>query len=162
MKYFKYIDGEINPGEIIYYELDEEYYCLRAIFDNNNKLMTTNFIDDHYFLPEGSFDDCSIKLLEVIAENEFKIKWKIALKPFFEKWNEIKNVNIAGNNIKVKIKCIYPQGIIFDINGMFYGIADYNECKIKYGTNNLYPKNEFDMEITGYDENNMWIKLKPI
>jgi hypothetical protein len=43
MKYFKYIDGEI-----IYYELDEEYYCFRAIFDNNNKSMTTNFIDDHY------------------------------------------------------------------------------------------------------------------
>jgi hypothetical protein len=140
MKYFKYIDREINPGEIIYYELDEKYYCLRAILDNNNKLMTTNFIDDYYFLPEGSFDDCSVKLLEEITENEFKRKLEIALKPFLENWNEIKNVNIAENNIKVRIKCMYPQGIIFDINGMFYGIADYNECKVKYRTNNLYPK----------------------
>jgi hypothetical protein len=162
MKYFEYIDNEENKETIIYYELDEEYYCLRAIFEEDNKSMTTNFIHNDYLLPEGSFYQIINILEKEIDENTFNNKWKIALKPFLEKWNETKNVYDIGKNIKVKINCIYPQGIIFDVNGMFYGIANYEECKIKHGTKKLYPKYEFEMKIIEYDEKNMWIRLKPI
>jgi ribosomal protein S1 len=78
-----------------------------------------------------------------------------------EKWNKIKNKYIIGQKIITKINCIYPQGIIFNVGEMFHGIADYDECKAKYGSKYLYSGNEMEMDIIGYDDDNMWIKLKP-
>ena len=159
MKYFRSVDNETNINRIIYHEFDEEYYCLRAIFEENNKLETTNFINNKYILPEGSFYEIKDDLGEKITEKEFENKWKTALYPFVENWNKIKKKYIIGNNIKVKINCFYPQGIILDINEIFYGIANYQECKEKYGSGHLYPKHDMEMKIIGYDEKNMWIKL---
>ena len=96
MKYFKYFDVETN--RIIYYELDEEYYCLRAVFEEKNKLITTNFINDEYLLPEGSFYEMQEYLGKKIVENKFNNKWETALKPFIEQWNNIKNKNKYGYN----------------------------------------------------------------
>jgi hypothetical protein len=167
MKYFKYIDVEEKKKKIIYNEFDAEYYCFRAVFEENNMLFTTNFIDYDHLLPEVSCYDIIDDLVkdyfgEYITQNEFNNKWRIALDPFMEKWNIIKEKYIIGNNIKAKINCFYPQGIIIDITETFYRISDYNLCKIKYGEKYLYPNNEMDMEVIGHDENNMWIKLKPL
>jgi len=161
MNYFKYTDNEVNIGEIAYLELDEEYYCFRAVFAAQNKLWTTNFIQEIYFLPEGSWYDV-LDMLEKISEKEFNNLWERALKPFIGKWNKTKNNNSTGNIVKTKFACNYPQGIILSINETFYGIADYDECKMKYGWERLYPRSEFDMKIIGYDEKNMWLELKPM
>jgi hypothetical protein len=164
MEHYKYIDEEINVSRIIYGEFDEEYYCIRTVFEENNQLFTTNFVNnDEYILPEKSYVDDKEYLGEKISENEFNEKWKKALEPFIEKWNEIKNKYIIQKKITTKINCIYPQGIIFNIGEMFHGIADYVECETKYGSRNLYTGNkmEMEMEIIGYDDDNMWIKLKP-
>jgi ribosomal protein S1 len=67
----------------------------------------------------------------------------------------------SGDKIKGKINCIYPQGIILDICEIFYGIANYEECKIKYTSKYLYPKNEMNFKIIEFDEKDMWVKLKP-
>ena len=161
MKYFRWIDDDINVGRITYNEFDEEYYCLRAIFEENDKLFTTNFVTNEYRLPGGSYLDMLDNLGEEITENEFNNKWEIALKPFMKKWNETKHKNDIGDNIKVRICCIYPQGVIFRFDEIFHGIADYDECISKYGWEKLYPNIELEIKIIGYDENNMWIKLKP-
>jgi hypothetical protein len=161
MEYYKYIDEEINNSRILYGEYDDEYYCIRAVFEVNNKLTTTNFMDDECFLPEGSFCNYKEYLGEKITEIEFNKFWKMALKPFENKWNELKNKYKIGDNIKGKINCMYPQGIILDIGEIFYGIANYEECKTKYASKYLYPKNEMNVKIIEYDEENMWIKLKP-
>ena len=144
----------------MYGEYDEEYYCIRAIFEEDQKLFTTNFIYDEYILPEGSFIDELEYLGEKISESEFNKIWKNSLEAFLAEWNEIKDRYKIGKKIEAKIICIYPQGIICDIGEKYHGITNYNECKIKYGTKYLYPKNKMEMEIIGYDENNMWVELK--
>jgi hypothetical protein len=161
MEYYKYIDKEVNINRIMYGEYDNEYYCIRAIFEKNSKLVTTNFIDNEYFLPEGSFCDYKNNLGEEITEIEFYKLWEMALKPFENKWNELKNKYKIGNNIKANINCIYPQGIILDIGEIFYGVGNYKECEMKYTSKYLYPKNEMNMKIIDFDEKDMWIKLKP-
>ena len=160
MKYFKYIDNELHIGEISYLEIDAEYYCVRAVFEHNNKIYTTNFIYKVYFLPEGSYIDEQEYLGEEITKEEFDEKWAIGLKPFLEKWNCIKNSYTIGKKINAKMICIYPQGIVCDIGEIFHGIVNYDQCKIKYGSNTLYPGKEMKLCIIGYDENNMWIKME--
>jgi hypothetical protein len=49
MAYYKYIDKEVNIGRIMYGEYDDEYYCIRAVFEENNKLTATNFMDYEFF-----------------------------------------------------------------------------------------------------------------
>jgi hypothetical protein len=161
MEYYKYIDEEVNIGRIMYGEFDEEYYCIRAVFEENKIFFSSNFIYDDYILPEGSYDDIKEYLGEKITEEEFNEIWVNSLKPFFTEWNKVKNKYSIDEKINTKINCIYPQGIVFDINEKFYGIADYEKCKTKYGSKYLCSGNKMEMYIIGYDENNMWVKLNP-
>jgi hypothetical protein len=75
MEYYKYIDTEINVGRIMYGEFDEKYYCTRSVFEENNQLFTTNFINNNeYILPEKSYIDDKEYLGEQISKNEFNEK----------------------------------------------------------------------------------------
>lgn len=164
MKYYKYIDSESEEERIVYNEFDNEYYCLRAIYEEQGKLVATNIVyeDYQYILPEGSMSDCIDMLGEEIDSTEFEKKWQQALSLYQKEWNIFKEKYIIGQNITTTINCFYPQGIILNIDHeKFHGIADYEKSKIHFGEEKMYPKEQLEMKIESFDHQNMWIVLAP-
>ncbi len=165
MKYYKYIDSEAEEERIVYNEFDNEYYCLRAVYEENEKLASTSFVDEAYqhILPEGSMSDCIDMLGDEIDSTEFEEKWEQALSPYQKEWNAIKDKYTVGQSITATISCFYPQGIILNIDDeKFHGVADYEKSKTHFGNDKMYPQQPLEMNVEGFDDKNMWVVLAPL
>ncbi len=160
-KYFKY-NNEFESDALYYVALDEDLYCLQAIYETKEKLINTSLSvnDPGFFLPEGSFKD-AIEHITAIEEAEFTNKWNQSIAPYLKTWHILKQERSIGEQISAEIICSYPQGIILNIGQSFLGIADYNACKNVWGVDQIYPKNIFSLNIIGFDDVNMWVKLQP-
>ena len=160
MKYFKYLEEEEQVTTLV--ELDKQFVCHRAIFIEKNNMHTTNRVDKgtKYFLPEGSFENFTDHFDE-ISTQEFISIWKKANKKLRSNFEIISNHLYIGKKLKAGVICFYPQGIVFDCNAEFNGIADYNECLKEFGKERMYPHELFEMEVCGIDKKNLMIELKP-
>lgn len=157
-EYYKYIDEE---NVICFLELDEDFYCERAIYDISGIFISTNLRieDEKYFLPEGSCID-SLEYFTKSTQIEFIDNWNKAISPSLDSWRKLKSELIIGDKINAEIICFYPQGIILEIGKPFYAIANTNECKKRFGTQEMYPNKKFELTIDEFDDANLWVKLK--
>jgi hypothetical protein len=157
-KYYKYIYEE---NVTCFMELDEELYCFRAIYQNEENLISTNIQIEKskYGLPEGSFIDC-LEHLTVTTQKEFLDIWNKVVSSNLDSWNKLKSELVIGDKINAKIICFYPQGIILEIGQLFCAIANYDECRNHFGGDKMYPREEIALKIEGFDDDNLWIKLK--
>jgi hypothetical protein len=156
--YFKYTDE--NKTEC-FFELDNEFYCERAIYKAENELVNTYLTieQDPYFLPEGSFKDV-LELMDSISKVEFDILWKESTVESESDWNELKKKYKIGKNVKTQILCFYPTGIISNFGEDFNAISDFKDCEEKFGKEKMYPNNEMELVISEYDDINQLIRLK--
>lgn len=157
-KYCKYIYEE---NVTCFMELDEELYCFRAIYQNDKNLISTNIQieNSEYGLPEGSFSHC-LEDLTAITQREFLELWSKATLLYADSWNKLKAKLVIGDKINAKIICFYPQGIILEIWQLFCAIANYDECRNHFGGDKMYPREEIALKIEGFDDDNLWVRLK--
>lgn len=161
LKYFKHIWEEDQVINLV--ELDEELICHRAIFIENNDTYTTNVVSkqDKFFLPEGSFEGV-IDQLEEISSGEFISAWSLANKDLALNLERIKSDFRIGKLVKARVICFYPQGVIFDCDDSFNGIAKYDDCLAEFGQAKMYPDVWFDLIVSGIDQENLMIQLQTL
>ena len=158
-KYYKINDAEFDMYPT-YIELDDDYYCLRQITQVNDTFINTSIaVEGDFFLPEGSFNDCLEFLTDEISKQTFEELWEASKKPYLSEWKALKQEFQIGQQVNGQIVCFYPQGIILDIGKKFYAIANYDTCKVFFGTKKLYPKQVLSLQIANFDNLNMWIQL---
>ncbi|MEM1320997.1 MAG: hypothetical protein AAGG75_12160 [Bacteroidota bacterium] len=162
-KYYKYKVKIDKVDGLHLLELDEEFYCCRAIFIDEHGSYTTNFIkndDDRYYLPEGNLEE-AISSFQVIPKSVFDMTWSNALKLCSEDWSKHKKEIAKKNQIfKGYIVCFYPQGVIVNIGFKYFGIIDYERCLEVVGKHQMYPGHHFKCEVADFDDENMWFQLK--
>ncbi|GAA4841669.1 hypothetical protein [Algivirga pacifica] len=160
MKYYKYIwEEEDRVTNLL--ELDDEYFCYRAIFLGEKEAFSTNKIsqDDPYFLPEGSFEEV-LDELEEISTEEFISTWKKVNKNLTTHLKRIKTTFYKGKRVKARVLCFYPQGVIFDCEEAFNGIGNYEDCLAEFGYKRMYPNQVFELIVSAIDEENLMIQLE--
>lgn len=156
--YFKYTDEDSID---CFLELDEEYYCERAIYKTQNNLINTYLTIEKkpYFLPEGSLKD-TLEFMNLSSKEEFDTLWKESMMEFESDWNELKMKYKIGEKVKSRILCFYPAGIISNFGEKFNAISDYKTCKKKFGKERMYPNDEMELTISKFDNTNKIIELK--
>jgi len=155
--HFKYIDE--NNTEC-YLELDEEFYCERAIYKTENNLINTYLTIEHelYFLPEGNLKG-SLEFMNPSSKMEFDTLWKESMREFESDWNKLKMKYKVGDMVKSRILCFYPQGIISNFEEDFNALSDFKACEEKFGKEKMYPNNEIELVISEFDDINKTIRL---
>lgn len=156
--YFKYTDENKTK---CFFELDNEFYCERAIYKTENELVNTYLTieQEPYFLPEGSLKD-GLEFMDSCSKEEFDILWKKSTVESESGWNELKKKYKIGENVKTRILCFYPIGIISNFGEDFNAISDFKDCEEKFGKEKMYPNNEMELVISEFDEINQIIRLK--
>ena len=155
--YFKYTDK--NNTEC-FLELDEEFYCERAIYKTANTLINTYFVIEHeiFFLPEGELKD-SLELMNPSSKMEFETLWKESTIEFESDWNKLKAKYKIGDIVKSRILCFYPQGIISNFGENFNALSDFKACERFFGKEKMYPNNIIELSISRFDDKNKLIQL---
>ncbi len=162
MKYYRLFNPEFDEYPS-FLELDEQYYCLRKITDVAGNLINTSVqINDKFGLPEGSYADCLEYLTDEINQEAFEEIWQKSTQKYQKKWEELKSKLKIGQPILAKIICFYPQGIILDIGLKFYGIADYKACRAFFKSEKMYPQQILNLQVSGFDNVNMWVTMELI
>ncbi len=156
--YFKYTDE--NNTEC-FFELDDEFYCERAIYKTEKKIINTYLTIEHesYFLPEGSLKD-GLEFMNSSFKEEFDTLWKESMMESESDWDELKMKYKIGEKVKSRILCFYPTGIISNFGEKFNAISDYKTCREKFGKERMYPNNEMELIISQFDDINKTVELK--
>lgn len=156
--YFKYTDEDKTE---CFLELDDEFYCERAIYKTAEDLINTYLTIEHnrYFLPEGSMED-SVVFFENISKSEFDLLWKESTLKFENHWKEFKSKYAVGDKVKTKILCFYPNWVVSNFGEIFNAVSDYKSCVEKIGSNKMYPNTEIEMIISAFDDINKIVRLK--
>ncbi|WP_394747651.1 hypothetical protein [Spongiimicrobium salis] len=157
--YFKY--NTANEVEC-FLELDREFYCERALYKTKKEIINTYITieDESYFLPEGSLKE-AVTNMTLSSKTEFNQLWKVSMLAFEDDWSRLKNKFKIGDMVKTKILCFYPKGIISNFGEEFHALSDYHICEKKFGQHRMYPKNELELEVSGFDDINKLILLGP-
>jgi ribosomal protein S1 len=156
--YFKYTDEDSTE---CFLELDEEFYCERAVYKTKHKLINTYLTieKEPYFLPEGNLKD-GLEFMNLSSKEEFDILWKESMLESESDWNELKMKYKIGEKVKSRILCFYPTGIISNFGEKFNAISDYKTCREKFGKERMYPNNEMELIISKFDNTNKTVELK--
>ena len=144
-------------------EAGEDHWCTRCLFYTKDKVYNSYRIKMHatYSLPEASLEE-GLSLLTEISREEFMQQWNQSLAPFREDFNRVKAQYSIGSDLEVSINCFYPQGVMLQTPTGFNGLANYLECKAQLGTDKMYPQTSFRAKITGFDDENQLLLVKPI
>lgn len=157
MKYYKFTDFEsLEYTFECFAELDDEFYCLRAVFRTPDGLFNTFTNDlrsEHHILPEASWQD-DIESSQEVPSEEFISLWKQSMLEYEEPWKVLKNSYEIGQILCLSVVCFYPHGVILKVNDLFNALADYQHCKNKFGREKMYPQNNFELRILGFDDEN--------
>lgn len=155
--YYKYTDTD---GTIVLYELDQEYYCIRAICVTSSIILNTAFINEtsSFFLPEGSFSE-QLKELSVTTKDEFLNFWSISTSQYLDAWNHLKTKFQINQCIDSEIVCFYPQGVIVQYSEIFFGLVNYKDCEFILGSENIYPQQKIKLYVQNFDDENLWINF---
>ena len=134
--YYKYSDE--NKTEC-FFELDEKFYCERAICKTENNFVNTYLTieKETCFLPEGSLKD-GLKIINLTSKEEFDSLWKESTMEYESDWDELKMKYKIGEKVKSRILCFYPTGIISNFGEKFNAISDYKTCREKFGQEKMY------------------------
>ena len=156
--HFKYTDE--NNTEC-FLELDEKFFCERAIYKTENDLINTYLTVEHksHFLPEGNLKE-SLEFMNSSSKAEFETLWKESTIESELNWNKLKLKYNIGDKVKTRILCFYPRGIISNFSEEFNAISDYKTCKKRFGKEKMYPNNEMELIISGFDDINKTVLLK--
>ncbi|MBC7863053.1 MAG: hypothetical protein IAF38_08760, partial [Bacteroidia bacterium] len=114
--YFKYFEEYSDNEGFRFLELDEEFYCLRSILEEKDKLRSSNFVDSDFGdgLPDQSLEEALDQMTE-ITKTEFEDKWNECLEPFKSDWANLKSVLRVGEKVTAEIVIFYPQGTVLSI-----------------------------------------------
>ncbi|WP_335984829.1 hypothetical protein [Acinetobacter haemolyticus] len=155
--YYKNTDID---GTIVLYELDQEYYCLRAVCITSSIILNTSFINEqsNFFLPEGSFSE-NLEELSVSTKEEFLNFWNKSTSQYLNAWNELKTKFQINQNVDSEIVCFYPQGVIVKFNEIFFGLVNYKDCEFILGSTNMYPQQKINLYVQNFDDDNLWISF---
>jgi len=140
--------------QFFYFEVDIDGTVYRQMIKNSNQINVSNRYD--FCLSEKEVPYCAEKQID---KEEFDYLWKLGNKPFELSWNDTKKSVSIGMSIEGYIEVIYPQGIIINLGNDKYGISDYDECKNRCGSENIYTKNKIKGKVFGFDEKNLWVKI---
>lgn len=156
VQYFK----DEYQGNIYLYELDDDLYCLRAIFITTTDIFNTNLSieQSQFFLPEGSFED-RLEHLLIISKEEFQCYWKLSISSHISRWNSLKAKLNIGQKMNTQIVCFYPQGVIVNFKEDFYGLANYEDCLSILGSKHMYPHQHIELFIDHFDDENLWVNF---
>jgi len=155
MKY-KYMKEEWKEGnQTFFFEINSEGTVTRQIVRQEDQIFASNRPD--FCLSETPID--FIEDLE-IQKQEFEDYWTLANKPFMNEWDKLSKDVVINTEVIGVIEVIYPQGIIFSFGDVGFGIANYEECREKSGSEKIYTKNQIKGEVSGFDNVNLWVKVK--
>ncbi len=138
-------------------ELTEEGYALRQIIKEEDNTYHLSCVED--CLAEGVIkkEDLAGDIIS-IKKTEFEYQWDELKKAYVDKWIETKRNYIIGKKIKGKFQYYYPQGYIFDINGVLGLLKDDTGMQAE----NLCIGDIVEGVVIGYDDINMWILISLI
>ncbi|MDH7447601.1 hypothetical protein [Aquimarina sp. 2201CG14-23] len=155
--YYKYVDEDKTE---CFLELDEDFFCERAIYKTGNNVINTYLEIEHesYFLPEGNLKD-SLEFMMVSSKVEFDTLWKESMMKSESNWNTLKMKYEIGDLVISRILCFYPQGIISNFGEEFNALSDFKTCQEKFGKEKMYPNKEIELRISGFDNINKLILL---
>ena len=168
MRYFHYMDTESQDQPIaVYVALDDEAWPLQALFGvtvaeavalqwHNSSL---NVNHPRHGLPEVCMQEFVSEMEEISAE-VFHSYWRLSLEKQWPQWLALQQNLALGQSLTAKIVCFYPQGVIADVGLDFYAWLDYDECLAWAGKENMRSKHEMAACVSGFDNENLWIKLK--
>lgn len=147
-----------ETGELALFELDDTFYCLRAIYVKQPFIFNTNLTVEHasYFLPEGCFAD-ALDEIEQISKDKFLYYWHLSISPHLKDWQKLKEKFKIGQFIKTYIVCFYPQGVIVQFGEKFYGLANDHECLCVLGAQKMYSNTTIELCIDKFDDENLWV-----
>lgn len=134
-------------------ELSKENYVYRQLSKINNEYISSNRNHENpkywHWLSEGKYILNEEDIL--IEKCEFEKLWDENNKKYFDLWIETKRIYPINTIIKGSFEVNYPQGILFQIDKKVIAIMDYSNNKL----------DEFiEGNVIGYDECNMWLKIK--
>ncbi|MEB6480823.1 hypothetical protein [Acinetobacter vivianii] len=157
---YSYYKNTDRNGAIDLYELDQEYYCLRAICITSTIILNSAVIDEqsNLFLPEGSFSE-NLEQLSVTTKEEFLNFWHKSTSRHLDAWNSLKCKLHINQSIDTEIVCFYPQGVIVKYNEIFLGLVNYKDCESILGSENMYPQQKINLYVQNFDDENLWINF---
>ena len=168
MRYFHYTDTESQDQPIaVYVALDDEACPLQALFGvtvakaNARQWHNSSLNVNHprHGLPEACMQEFVSEMQEVSAE-VFHSYWRLSLEKQWPQWLTLQQNLALGQSLTAKIVCFYPQGVIADVGLDFYAWLDYDECLAWVGKENMRPQHEMVACVSGFDNENLWMKLK--
>lgn len=157
---YSYYKNTDEDDVMVLYELDQEYYCLRAICVTPSVILNSAVIDEqsNFFLPEGSFSE-NLEQLSVTTKEDFLNFWHKSTFQYLEAWNRLKTRFQINQCIDSEIVCFYPQGVIVKFGESFYGLANYKDCESILGTDHIYPQQKIKLYVQNFDDKNLWINF---
>ncbi len=91
-----------------------------------------------------------------ITKEEFDFEWNRYLNTTINEWKLFKENNPLQKAVLGRSCVYYPQGVIININNLFFGIIDYKKYTAAFG-------NRLNIDVRtyvkGYDELNQWLLL---
>lgn len=144
-----------------YFEIDHDGTVYRQITIINDRTIISNrpYEVEHFCLSETNIDFVPE---DEITKQEFELKWENENQTYLDIWKRTKKNIIVGTVVEGTIECIYPQGIIINLQGDIYGVVDYETCSKKNGSQYIHVKNKVRGVVSGYDEENLWVKLDDV
>ncbi|MGG0176478.1 hypothetical protein [Gottfriedia acidiceleris] len=142
----------------------ENGYAIKQIAVKQNQYIASNRKDEehHYYLAEGLLDVS--EMIDdggsEISKNEFYVIWNKYLEVLINTWNITKEKYPIGLMVEGIIEVFYPQGVIVNFAENVIGVADYTKCKESTQPENLYPHHKITGNVSGYDEENMWLIIE--
>ena len=98
--------------------------------------------------------------MQEVSADVFHSYWRLSLEKQWPQWLALQQNLALGQELTAKIVCFYPQGVIADVGLDFYAWLDYDECLAWVGKENMRPMHEMVACVSGFDNENLWIKLK--
>ncbi|THF76894.1 hypothetical protein [Cohnella fermenti] len=155
---YKYMksEAEEDNSRIYYFEIDGEGVVYRQVTVIDGLIYVSNrpYGSRHFILSESPIE---FNLQEAIRKQDFEAIWKRGNQPFYSRWEEIKVRCSKGDLIEGEIECIFPHGIVINLNDDIYGVVDYKAVCKKSGSRRIYPRNKVRGTISGFDEENLWL-----
>lgn len=163
MKYYKYPNPYITDDEIAieYIEVTDSGIHMRQLSVFKDYYISSNvdlFLAEKPLLLEDVKNEEN--QIEPITKNEFSEIWQEYLNHHKSKWAKIKKAFPINKPVIGCIRVFFPQGIIVELGEQVFGVTGFKKAKATVNSEFIMStRYQITGIITGYDENNQWIKL---
>lgn len=137
-------------NEQYWLEITEQLIAMRQIIIDENLEIHISSRED--CLAEGKIiiDELEGTYKE-ISKEEFDNQWRLAIKPYYDKWLSVKQKYPIGTNVEGICKYFYPQGTIVEGRD-YFGVYT--------GKKELLFNSTLRACVKKYDEDNLWLVLE--